>query len=66
MTFHHQPQPMDFDAALGEFSQLVEDYATKQTLPGTVGTALDEVHSVINEIEQCQLEGHAPDHHNIP
>lgn len=67
MAFHHQhSQPMDFDTALREFSQLVEDYATKLTLPSTVTAALNEVHAVINEIELCQLEGHAPDHHDIP
>jgi hypothetical protein len=67
MPFLHQhSQPMNFDAALREFSQLVEDYATKQVLPDTVPAALDEVHLVMSEIELCQLEGHAPDHHDIP
>lgn len=66
MTLHHQSQPMDFDAAWNEFAKLVNDYATKQTLPGTVAAALDEVLSVISEIEMCQHEGHAPDHHDIP
>ena len=27
---------------------------------------LDEVHSVMKEIEMCQLEGHMLDHHDIP
>ncbi len=67
MTFlHYHSQPMDVDAALREFSQLVEEYATKQTLPATVPAAFDEVHLVMREIELCQLEGHAPDHHDIP
>lgn len=67
MPFLHQhPQPMNFDAALGEFFQLVEEYATKQVLPDTVLTALDEVYLVMSEIELCQFEGHAPDHHDIP
>ena len=66
MAFHPQSQSMDFDAAWREFTQLVEDYATQQPLPGTVAAALAEVHAVINEIELCQLEGHAPDHHDIP
>ncbi len=67
MPFLHQhSQPMNFNAALHEFSLLVEDYATKQVLPDTVPAALDEVHLVMSEIELCQLEGRAPDYHDIP
>ncbi len=67
MTLHHQhTQPTDFDTTFDEFCQLIDDYATKQVLPNTVGAALDEVRRVINEIELCQHEGHTPDHHDIP
>lgn len=67
MAFDHRhPQSMDFDAIWDEFAQLVNDYATKQELPGTVAAALDEVHAVVSEIEMCQGEGHTPDHHDIP
>jgi hypothetical protein len=63
---HQDSQPTDFDAASHEFSLLIDAYATKQVLPGTVVAALNEVRSVMNEIEMCQREGHAPDHHDIP
>lgn len=65
MTFHHS-SALDFAATWNEFAQLVTDYASKQQLPNTVAEALNEVHTVIHEIELCQHEGHAPDHHDIP
>jgi hypothetical protein len=65
LTLHHS-EPLDLNAAFRELSQLVEVYATKQTLPSTVAAAFDEVHSMMKEIEMCQLEGHMLDHHDIP
>ncbi|HEU5373929.1 MAG TPA: hypothetical protein VFV38_00675 [Ktedonobacteraceae bacterium] len=68
MAFLYQqhPQPLTLETAWHEFSKLVNEYATKQVLPGTAPAALDEVRLVMSEIESCQLEGHAPDHHDIP
>jgi hypothetical protein len=65
LTLPHS-EPLDLNAAFRELSQFVEVYATKQTLPSTVVAAFDEVHSMMKEIEMCQLEGHMLDHHDIP